>query len=262
MDRTTKNIIALTIAAGILYGFGLGTIVAVAMPYLERTVSFSAAQLSGLVAAAMVGSVVMTPLAGPLVEWIGRRRAIGYSALLFAAGAPVVCFSGGGYWMLFGGLLVQGLAMGVQGLVIPLYLAEMLPKDLRGKGTGLFQLCLIGGVLGAVFHHVLHFVTHLRLEHTWLVLLLPIGGLLSVAWYRVLKLKRNRGTNEIIDAILDGKPVSPMVAPVIFLASSITHLFGGSAGREGAALQLGGSPASLLAKLFRLKKPSTSLLLT
>ena len=48
----------------------------------------------------------------------------------------------------------------------------------------------IGGVLGAVFHHALHFVTHLRLEHTWLVLLLPIGGLLSVGWYRLLKLKK------------------------------------------------------------------------
>ena len=146
-DGATVKIVALTIAAGILYGFGLGTIVAVAMPYLERTVAFSAVQLSGLVAAAMVGSVVMTPLAGPLVEWIGRRRAIGWSALLFALGAPVVCLSGGDYWKLFAGLLVQGLAMGVQGLAIPLYLAEMLPKDMRGKGTGLFQLCLIGGVL-------------------------------------------------------------------------------------------------------------------
>ena len=72
---------------------------------------------------------------------------------------------------------------------------------------------LIGGVLGAVFHHVLHFVTHLRLEHTWLVLLLPVGGLLSVAWYRVLKLKRNRGTNEIIDAVLDGEELKPQIAP-------------------------------------------------
>ena len=111
---------------------------------------------------------------------------------------------------------------------------------------------IIGGLLGAGFHHALHFVTHLRGEHTWLVCLLPLGGLLSVGIYRLFGLRNNRGTNEIIDAILDGKPVSPMVAPVIFLASSITHLFGGSAGREGAALQLGGSVASLLGKLVRL----------
>lgn len=112
----------------------------------------------------------------------------------------------------------------------------------------------IGGVLGAVFHHALHFVTHLRLEHNWLVYLLPIGGLLSVAWYRLLKLKKNRGTNEIIDAVLDGEELKPQIAPGIFGAAMLTHLFGGSAGREGAALQLGGSVASLLAKIFRLER--------
>jgi len=74
-----------------------------------------------------------------------------------------------------------------------------------------------------------------------------------VALYRLLKMQGNKGTNEIIDATLDGHPVSPAVAPAIFLATAITHLFGGSAGREGAALQLGGSTASMLAKLFRLK---------
>ncbi len=110
----------------------------------------------------------------------------------------------------------------------------------------------VGGVLGAVFHHALHFVTHLRSEHMWLIFLLPVGGLLTVALYRLLKLQGNRGTNEIIDATLDGHPVSPAVAPGIFLAACFTHLFGGSAGREGAALQLGGSAASMLAKLFRL----------
>ena len=120
---------------------------------------------------------------------------------------------------------------------------------------------LVGGLLGAAFHHVLHFVTHLRLEHTWLVLLLPIGGLLTVAWYRVLKLKRNRGTNEIIDAVLAGEELKPQIAPGIFGAAVLTHLFGGSAGREGAALQLGGSAASALSKLFGLKRHSRRVLI-
>ena len=83
----------------------------------------------------------------------------------------------------------------------------------------------IGGVLGAVFHHALHFVTHVRSEHLWLIFLLPLGGVLTVVIYRLLGMQGNRGTNEIIDATLDGHPVSPMVAPSIFLATAITHLF-------------------------------------
>ena len=119
----------------------------------------------------------------------------------------------------------------------------------------------IGGLLGAGFHHALHGVTHLRAEHTWLIFLLPLGGLLSVAIYRLLGLRSNRGTNEIIDAVLDGQELKPQIAPGIFLATSITHLLGGSAGREGAALQLGGSSASVLAKLFRLKQEDRKILI-
>ena len=111
---------------------------------------------------------------------------------------------------------------------------------------------VLGGLIGAGFHHALHFVTHLRGEHTWLIYLLPVGGLFTVALYKLLKLQNNKGTNEIIDATLDGHPVSPAVFPGIFLATATTHLFGGSAGREGAALQLGGSAASCLAKIFKL----------
>ena len=113
---------------------------------------------------------------------------------------------------------------------------------------------IIGGLLGTAFHYALHFVTHLRLEHTWLVLLLPLGGLASVGWYRLLKLRKNRGTNEIIDAVLGGEELKPQIAPGIFGAAMLTHLFGGSAGREGAALQLGGSAASLLSKLLKLER--------
>lgn len=120
---------------------------------------------------------------------------------------------------------------------------------------------IIGGLLGAGFHHALHFVTHLRGEHLWLIFLLPLGGLLSVGIYRVFGLRNNRGTNEIIDSILDGREVSPLVAPVIFLASSITHLFGGSAGREGAALQLGGSVASMVGKLLKLSAKDRTILI-
>ena len=111
---------------------------------------------------------------------------------------------------------------------------------------------IAGGLMGALFHHALHFVTHVRSEHMWLIFLLPLGGLLTVGLYRILKLRKNRGTNEIIDAILNNDPVKATVAPAIFLATATTHLLGGSAGREGAALQLGGSIGSWIAKWLRL----------
>ena len=120
---------------------------------------------------------------------------------------------------------------------------------------------ILGGLLGVGFHHALHFVTHLRGEHNWLIFLLPIGGLMSVGLYHLLRLRANRGTNEIIEATLEGKHVSPLIAPGIFLSTAMTHLFGGSAGREGAALQLGGSVASMLGRIFRLKKEDRKILI-
>ena len=118
----------------------------------------------------------------------------------------------------------------------------------------------VGGLLGSVFHHALHFVTHVRSEHMWLIYLLPLGGLVSVAIYRHPKMRGNKGTNEMIEATLDGHPVSPLVVPSIFTATAITHLFGGSGGREGAALQLGGSAASFLARRFGLKESNRKIL--
>lgn len=121
---------------------------------------------------------------------------------------------------------------------------------------------VIGGLMGAAFHHALHFVTHIRSEHTWLIFLLPLGGLLTVAIYRHPKMQGNKGTNEVIEAVLDGHPVSFQVAPSIFLATALTHLFGGSAGREGAALQLGGSAASFLARRYHLRESNRKILVT
>jgi len=109
-----------------------------------------------------------------------------------------------------------------------------------------------GGLLGAAFHHALHFVTHLRSQHPWLIFLLPVGGLLSVGIYTLMRQRSNRGTNEVIDAVLSGGDVSAYVAPTIFLATAVTHMFGGSAGREGAALQIGASTATLISRGLRL----------
>lgn len=83
----------------------------------------------------------------------------------------------------------------------------------------------VGGLMGAGFHHALHFVTHVRSEHNWMIFLLPAGGLLTIGIYRLLNMQGNQGTNEIIDATLDGKPVSPMVAPAIFVLSGNSGLY-------------------------------------
>ena len=120
---------------------------------------------------------------------------------------------------------------------------------------------ILGGLIGTAFHYVLNFVTEVREHNTWLIFLLPLGGLLSVGIYKLAGMQGNRGTNEIIDAILDNKQVNPLIAPVIFLASTITHLFGGSGGREGAALQLGGSTASFVAKLLKMKENERTVLI-
>ncbi|MBR4868874.1 MAG: chloride channel protein [Clostridia bacterium] len=125
---------------------------------------------------------------------------------------------------------------------------------LIGKWTFLSVLMgTLGGALGAGFHYVLHLVTEARLAHTWLIFLLPIGGLAIVGLYQLFRLKTNRGTDEILDAVQNDKSIPLQITPGIFSATAITHLLGGSAGREGAALQLGGSSAALLNKVFRLK---------
>lgn len=120
---------------------------------------------------------------------------------------------------------------------------------------------LLGGVLGAGFAHTLTFVTELRAAQPWLIFLLPVGGLVTIGLYRAFQMSGNRGANEIIEAILRHKPVKAATAPVIFLSTAITHLVGGSAGREGAALQLGGSTASILGNALHLKEEERTVLI-
>ncbi len=120
---------------------------------------------------------------------------------------------------------------------------------------------VIGGLLSALFHYALHFVTELRETQNWLIFLLPIGGLATVGIYKLSKLSANQTTDEIVECSKNGKPISPLIAPVIFLTTTITHLLGGSAGREGAALQMGSSVASLLNKVVRLKDKERALII-
>ena len=95
------------------------------------------------------------------------------------------------------------------------------------------------GAVGSAFHHVVAWAGETRERWPWLLYLLPAAGLVIVWIYRATRTE-GRGTNDIIDQIHQGKEVSLWLLPAIFLSTALTHLCGGSAGREGAALQMGG----------------------
>lgn len=115
------------------------------------------------------------------------------------------------------------------------------------------------GVVGAAFAKAIDVVTDLRHETSWLLYLLPIGGVAIVWLYKLCRVT-DIGTNHVFESVRSEKPVSPLLAPAIFIGSVITHMFGGSAGREGAALQLGGSISTALAKVFRLNEKARHVL--
>ena len=109
----------------------------------------------------------------------------------------------------------------------------------------------IVGLCGSAFYFGMSYVTFLRTAHPWLILLLPAGGLVIVGLYHLFHDEKDTGTNLVISAIHSGDELPFRMAPLIFISTLITHLFGGSAGREGAALQMGGSIGNALGRLFR-----------
>ncbi len=140
---------------GLLYGIDVG-VIAAALPYIEKTSSYSPQELSIVVAAVLAGSVISSLFAGMLAEWLGRKKVILLSALLFTLSIPVICFSSGSFLMLMSGRILQGASAGLVGVVVPMYLAECLDANSRGKGTGMFQFML---TVGLVFAAVIGLVT-------------------------------------------------------------------------------------------------------
>ncbi len=132
---------------GLLYGIDVG-IIGGALPYLEATSGLTAAQLSVIVAAVLLGSVFSTLFSGLLADWMGRRRLMILSGLTFVLSIPVIALSHG-YGPLFFGRLLQGVSAGLVGVVVPLYLAECLGAANRGKGTAVFQWMLTLGIVAA-----------------------------------------------------------------------------------------------------------------
>lgn len=148
VKRYAKYLMVMAGLGGLLYGIDVG-VIAAALPYIEKTSTYTPQQLSGVVAAVLLGSVLSSLFAGMLAEWLGRKKVIVLAALLFTLSIPVICFSNNVFAMLMAGRILQGASAGLVGVVVPMYLAECLDANSRGKGTGMFQLLLTVGLVFA-----------------------------------------------------------------------------------------------------------------
>ncbi len=118
---------------------------------------------------------------------------------------------------------------------------------------------IISGVVGTAFRAAVEHANIMWDSHSWLIYLLPVGGLIIVALYKMCGMTSSIGTDRIIGSVRAESVVPVRIGPLIFVSTFITHLLGGSAGREGAALQLGGSIGTHVGKLFKLDEKDMSL---
>lgn len=119
---------------------------------------------------------------------------------------------------------------------------------------------LISGIIGAVFSKSISLVTVVRNANSWLIYFLPIAGILSVTLYKLLNVS-GMGTNQVIKSANGKNALSPLLAPTVFIGSVLSHLCGASVGREGAALQLGGSISTFFGSLFHLEEKERQILI-
>jgi H+/Cl- antiporter ClcA len=118
-------------------------------------------------------------------------------------------------------------------------------------------ICVLIGILSgsasAFFLITLEFVTQYRIQHDWIIWLLPFGGLLVGFSYYHLGKGVTKGNNLLLEEYENPKEIIPLkMAPLVFFGTIITHLFGGSAGREGTAVQMGGAIADQFTRIFKL----------
>ena len=118
---------------------------------------------------------------------------------------------------------------------------------------------LVCGAVGTVFYHAIALATRLRTGHPWLLYLLPVAGLLTAYLYALLKMEKDPGTDAVLRTTKDAQTVPARLAALIFSGTFLTHLCGGSAGREGAALQIGGGLGTAISRLLKLSEGETKL---
>lgn len=113
---------------------------------------------------------------------------------------------------------------------------------------------VVVGLMGVLFHFAVEQATHFQQQYPWLLYLLPLGGIIIVLLYQKTGMEKDMGTNTVIQAVRGENPLRFRAAPLIFISTVITHLLGGSSGREGAALQIGGSMGARMADWLRLNQ--------
>lgn len=120
---------------------------------------------------------------------------------------------------------------------------------------------LVTGLVGSAFYHCMIKATQIRETYPQLILGLPVGGLLIVWLYHISGRGNDKGTNMVLSAVREEDTIPVRVTPLIFISTVITHLFGGSAGREGAALQMGGSIGNGIARVLHMDRKSINMMI-
>lgn len=121
---------------------------------------------------------------------------------------------------------------------------------------------ILSGSASAFFLVSLEWVTQFRIQHDWIILLLPFGGLLVGLSYYYWGESVTKGNNLLLEEYENPQKTIPFkMAPLVLLGTLLTHLFGGSAGREGTAVQMGGAIADQFTKIFKLDNSERKILI-
>jgi len=236
MRRSRKELYLLAMAGlgGLLYGIDFGTIAA-AMPYIRELKMFTDAQLSWVVGAVLFGGIVSSLSAGVLCETFGRKRMIAASAAMFLVAIPVVCLSGGSLVVMIAGRVLQGMSAGYMSVVMPMYLTETLPPEIRGRGTGVFQFCLgLGLVLAATVGFLVTTFLGAQAALAWKVnfwwTMLPVAALFvgslfleeSPVWKHEKVKVKGEGGQRKLQTLLQRRYVIPFLLAVLVLTFNKT----------------------------------------
>ena len=126
----------------------------------------------------------------------------------------------------------------------------------------IIPIAIVIGSMVALFLWLLNWAIHFRFAHAFILYLLPVAGVLIYFIYKLIGGSAEKGNNLIIDEIhVPGGGVPKRMAPIVLITTIITHLFGGSAGREGTAVQIGGSIAQMFSGWFKLNNDDTRIVL-